>query len=349
MKINIVNYEVSNPWILSKIALKLKENLLLLGHDVTLSNKVNIDADINHHIVFHSYKGIDTGLHTTMITHVDNIVKLKKIKEDLKTAKVGICMSKPTMDELIRLGIPKEQLQYAHCAHDGNAKSRKITLGFTTRLYADGRKREDFFLESLKSMSPDDFRFEIMGFGWAPHINRLTKMGFEVNYFEEFDYNEYKKLFTRLDYYIYLGDDEGSMGFIDALAAGVKTIVQPQGFHLDAQDGLVHPFTNLKEYKKIMSYIAEEKRRLQASVVEWTWLNYAKKHVEIWDLCMKGDYIKSESNNTSLFTIVKIKTKLVYNYFKQKITLVLNLRRRKTFPAGPRFFGPNESKDSINN
>ncbi len=348
MKINIVNYEVANPWILSKIANKLKDNLQLLGHEVTLSKIIDLNADINHHITFHSYTESKQGIHTLMITHVDNHIKLKKIKKDLSTAKVGICMSKSTMAELIRLGLSKEQLQYAHAAHDGLSKSRKIVLGFTTRLYPDGRKREDYFIEAMKIMSPNDFRFEIMGYGWAPQVENMRTNGFEVNYFEEFDYDNYMDLLSRLDYYLYLGDDEGSMGFIDALAAGVKTIVQPQGFHLDASNGITHSFTNSEEFVKIIHELILGRKTITESVSQWTWENYAKKHLLIWETCLKGENMGVISDLENHIDFVERKkygiktTKLLLfsNYIKQRIQLVFNLRKRDSFPAGPRFFGP---------
>ena len=37
------------------------------------------------------------------------------------------------------------------------------------------------------------------------------------------------------------------MGFLDACAAGVKTIVTPQGYHLDAMRGITHGFKELPE------------------------------------------------------------------------------------------------------
>lgn len=348
MKINIVNYEVANPWILSKIANKLTNSLQLLGHEVTLSKLVDLNAEINHHITFHSYQESKQGIHTLMITHVDNHVKLKKIAEDLRTAQVGICMSKSTMVELIRLGIPKEQLQFAHSAHDGLCKPRKIALGFTTRLYADGRKREDYFSDAMKIMSPDDFRFEIMGYGWTPQVKKMRKEGFEVNYFEEFDYDEYMNLLSRLDYYLYLGNDEGSMGFIDALAAGVKTIVQPQGFHLDAPSGITHSFTNSEEFINIIKKITLDRKILTESVSQWTWENYAKKHLLIWEACLKGDNMDETFGTVNVDNLLERKKQniqvtkllLLINFIKQKAQLILNLRKRNSFPAGPRFFGP---------
>lgn len=350
MKIHIVLYQESNPWILTKIATRLKESLQLLKHEVSMSSDIDLGADVNHHIVYLQYKPANKGFHSLMITHIDNSSKLNKIANDLTTARVGICMSKSTMAELIRLGIPKGNLQYAHMAKDGLAKPRKITIGLTTRLYADGRKREDYFNKLLKIISPEDFRFEIMGFGWAGNVENMRQDGFEINYIEEFDYNEYMNLMSRLDYYIYLGNDEGSAGFIDALAAGVKTIVQPQGFHLDAPNGITHSFTNFNELKDVFLKLAHDRRLRTTAVEDWTWENYAKKHIEIWQASMNGnlEVIDPKINVTSQLTkrsVLGTKFLLFFNLIKHKSTLIWNLRKRKSFPAGPRFFGPKRRKN----
>ena len=49
---------------------------------------------------------------------------------------------------------------------------------------------------------------------------------------------------NQIDYLIYLGNDEGSMSFLDALQLGVKTIMIPQGFQKDLKS-LLH--LNLKK------------------------------------------------------------------------------------------------------
>ncbi len=351
MKIHIVNYHALNGWILTKIATRLKDALVTLGYTVTMGMEIDPSADINHHITFHSYIASNEGIHTVLITHIDNSSKLNKIAQDLHTAMVGICMSKATMMELIRLGLPKEKLQYAHMANDGLALPRKITIGFTTQLYADGRKRQDYFHKIIKKISPDDFKFEIMGFGWGPTIEKMRALGFEVNYVEDFDYNTYMNLLTRLDYYAYFGNDEGSAGFIDALAAGVKTIVQPQGFHLDAPNGITHAFTNFEELDRIFLEIASERHTLVNAVAEWTWENYAKKHALIWEGCLNNlsdfqllEKTQIEFARGTILETMLARLKLTFNLFKHKSLLVLNLTKRKTFPSGSRFYGPKKNK-----
>ena len=92
----------------------------------------------------------------------------------------------------------------------------------------------------------------------------------------------YKKLMPSLDYWLYYGFDEGAMGFLDALAAGVKTIATPQGYHLDAKGGLTHPCSTIEDFIRVLKRIQEEKKEIADTVKDWTWQNYARKHLEIW-------------------------------------------------------------------
>ena len=80
-------------------------------------------------------------------------------------------------------------------------------------------------------LDPDYFHFKIMGAGWDKIVKQMRCMGFEIDYYADFDYDVYVRMIQTLDYYLFWGFDEGSMGYLDALAAGVETIVTPQGYH----------------------------------------------------------------------------------------------------------------------
>jgi MoaA/NifB/PqqE/SkfB family radical SAM enzyme len=90
------------------------------------------------------------------------------------------------------------------------------------------------------------------------------------------------------------------MGVLDALAAGIPTIVTQQGFHLDIKGGVTYPVDNLEDIIRAFNEIAEKRRQLVMSVSTWTWENYAAKHIEIWkDLLDKNKYINLTSANVS--------------------------------------------------
>jgi len=249
MKVRLVCYEFGDGhnWILEKFARKMKENLLSLDVNVDIAKEEDPTADINHHIIYLNYKPINNHNDTLMITHIDDYRKLVKIKQQLEVASIGICMSRDTMNKLVELGVPSSRLTFVNPAHDGLIKQKKIIIGITCRVQTDGRKREKFLTNLSNDIDPNLFSFKIMGDNWESQVNDLIKNGFEVEYTNTFNYQQYIELIPSLDYYLYFGQDEGQMGFIDALYAGVPTIVTPQGYHLDAPNGIVHPFESYQD------------------------------------------------------------------------------------------------------
>ncbi len=337
MKVRIVCYEDVDAWILGKFARKMHENLLELGINSSIAKVPDPTADINHHIIYYDYDGKRNSIDTVMITHIDNMEKNFLLARQLKVADLGICMSGETMGLLAGAGIPSQKLAFVLPAHDGVMKVRKILIGITCRVQEDGRKREYFLNEISKTIDPSLFKFVIMGDGWDQQVATLKSDGFEVDYHSRFEYEKYLKIIPSLDYYLYMGLDEGQMGFIDALSSGVKTIVTSQGYHLDAPGGITHPYKTLEELLGIFKGLEQEKKKLIDSVKTWNWRDYTKKHVEIWQYLIlknKGEdfsniirgseYLdgvvsigeaRSFGKNYDSLTINKHKIKLILNFF----------------------------------
>jgi hypothetical protein len=283
MRVHIVCYEDVKSWILGKFAVKLNEELNKMGISCDIGKTPDMSADINHHIIYTFYKGEKSTCDTLMITHVDRLNKFGMLKRQFVQAAMGICLSKDTMERLFISGLPREKLCYINPAHDGIIKPRPVVVGITSKMYEDGRKLENLLVELCDKINPEEFVFKIMGAGWERIIDGLRSKGFKIEYYDAFDYGKYAELIQSLDYYLYFSHDEGSMGFIDALAAGVRTIVTPQGYHLDADGGIAYPISGLNELYEAFEKIAGEKRKLTASVKNWTWANYALKHTQVWE------------------------------------------------------------------
>lgn len=283
MKVRLVCYEDVNAWILGKFALKLQDNLIKLGITVDISDEANSNFDINHHIIFHKYNEKINSIDTLMITHVDSHEKLELLQRQLKVASLGICMSSETMNWLAQMGIDKNKLCYINPAHDSEIKIKKMVIGITCRVQDDGRKRESFIDKLANELDPKYFYFRIMGDSWDPQVKNLREKGFEVDYYNCFIKDEYYRLILSLDYYLYTGMDEGQMGFIDAVAAGIKTIVTSQGYHLDAENAITHPFKTYKELREIFLKLQWDRKKMVDSVSSWNWMDYTKKHVELWE------------------------------------------------------------------
>jgi len=326
MKIHIVCYDDIHAWIIGKFAIKLNENLQKLRIQSDISDKPDLNSDINHHLIFNQYDGKKSTIDTIMITHIDNLSKLNMLEKQMETVRAGICMSRETMIYLAKMGIEKSKLCYVNPAHDGILPVKKIIIGIASRIYDDGRKNEHYLNKLAKTLNPIYFKFKIFGSGWESQIECLEKHGFEVEYTDHFDYEKYLHFIPSLDYYLYMGTDEGQMGFVDALSSGVKTIVVPQGYHLDAYKGITHSFTTYDELENILLQLQKDKETLISSVATWNWLDYTKKHVEIWQYLLNNRKTKS----VYIDGLNSIWESEAYDYnFKQKESLKLNKNNKK--------------------
>lgn len=297
IKVNIVCWD--QGWILRKFADRLCENLMSLGVDVSIGVHTDPTADINHHVQFGIC--IPEKQDTIMVSHVDCEYWLDILKIQLQTAKLAICMSKETVDRLTMLGIPRQKLCYVSPAHDHAVKPKKYVIGITHRNHGDFRNRETTVLDIFSVLNPKFFILKIMGDGWDDIVTHMEKMGFEVEYYPMFDYQRYQEMIPELDYYMFFGNDEGSMGFLDALAAGVETIVTPQGFHMDLKDGITYPCKTVKEFAEALLELQRKRERLIKLVEPLTWENYAKKHIEIWECLLKRKPFRELYRNQHLY------------------------------------------------
>ncbi len=302
ISVRLVIDSANRQWIVGKIAARLAENLGAFGVDAEIGDGPSDDADVNHWMIFthpwsylHRAPGFFNAewtpgptLNTALITHVDDPVKVQILRESIpRILDAGICMSRMTKAELVAHGIDPARLTFILPGHDGLVQPRRVVIGITSKTFADGRKNENTLVKAAEAMRLDAFRFEIIGQGWEETARVLRQSGAEVDLPGPSDGLEsgYAYILGRLpvfDYYLYLGWDEGSMGTLDALAAGVKTIITPQGFHLDLAGAITHPVCNADDLIQILGGIAAGRQIRLDSVKDLTWSAYARKHASVW-------------------------------------------------------------------
>lgn len=296
-------------WILNKFAVKMKEELEKRGYKCSIDDTVDPLADVNHHVSYASCEPIVSDYNETfMITHIDSYNKIEFLKHQLEKAKMGICMSRETMERLASYGIPREKICYINPAQDGVIKPKKYVLGITHKTHEDHRKNEHILVDLCKSLDPEYFAFKIMGAGWEQIVVSVKDMGFQIDYYDEFDYEEYVNLIPSLDYYLFWGFDEGSMGFLDALQAGVETIVTPQGYHLDVKNGIKYACRTLDDFADVLLQLQEKRRKTVESVRDWTWGNYVDKHLELWNYLLGNEeeiYKNQHKYEDGIFSVLK--------------------------------------------
>lgn len=293
-RIRIVVSPTEAGWILGKFASHLVAELSARGLDVDQAATPSADADVNHWIYFAYYTPEKRpGIHTVMITHIDHLRKLQHLQDSVAFTQCGICLSTDTRDMLIRRGIPSSWLSVILPAHDPRMTPRRIRLGLTTRLYGDGRKGEDKLRAVARTMRLENFHFDIIGGGWAEVIEDLRRAGATVRWADssgdaDLDYETNLAWVPEFDYYLYLGEDEGSMGLLDAISVGVKTIATPQGFHRDLPNGVTHPIWTAADLAAVLREIEHERVGRISEARALTWARYADEHLRLWNDLAEG-------------------------------------------------------------
>lgn len=276
MKINLVNYEERygiKDGILTKFAQEMDKALREMGQTVSISSRPDPKSDINHHINYLPYEHTDT-INTLMVTHLlDNKEKTKTLLIHMKEADMGICMSTEMKDFLSNKKIPIRKLSSVLPPHHRRER-RPIIIAICTKVYSDGCKREWMLRELCKTIDKKKVAFRVMGDGWKPMLEELVKEGVLIDYCNHFDENVYGMILDSSDYYLYFGLDEGSMGTVDALNAGLKVITTPIGFHKELP--IDYSFTTQEELNDVFKAISEN------AVKDMTWHWYAGEHLKIW-------------------------------------------------------------------
>jgi hypothetical protein len=295
LRIHLVLHPDNAGWIIEKMAHRLAEYLSADQVIISISPGSRSDVDVNHWMSYAFANEPQPTRATMFITHVDDPYKVRLIQQELATGiDLGICMSSESVSRLVTLGVPREALCYVPPAHDNSVVARRIRIGITTRVYADGRKREEMLVRLARSMSLESFHFQIFGAGWDSVVPELERAGARVEYYPgssdyQADYTQIVEHLPAFDYYLYLGMDEGSLGTLDAIAAGVKTIVTAQGFHRDLGAAVTHGFVTLAELRGVMEQLANERSTRLAAAADLTWDRFAARHLLIWKALVAGD------------------------------------------------------------
>lgn len=286
--VRIICYEDVDSWILGKFAKRMQEELTRMGRIADIAKQGNPQASVGHHIIYYDARQKWALVETFMITHIDTDWKHNLVCQQLRLYDMGICMSAETRNRLVNMGMPAQKLCYVNPAQDGVIRPRPLVVGIASKTHADGRKNEAAIVEIFRRLPSGAFILKIMGEGWDEQVQMLQEYGCKVEYYGAFNYDEYVSSFMpSLDYFIYFSYDEGSMAFLDAIAADVRTIVTPQGYHLDLPGGIDFSINSPADIGPILLQAYEERMRRAARIAPWNWQGYTQHHVLIWDYLLE--------------------------------------------------------------
>ncbi len=287
MKINIVNLD-KDGWILTKFAKNIYRELKKKGLEVFLSKKPKKNVDVNHYIIFLFLKNKKeffptNTINTTMLTHVNDEIRYEKIRSTAKFLDAGIAMSEYHGNEILKKKLGLKKVYHVLPPHDSDQRIKKVNFGIFSNTYSDGRKNEKVLLDVFSTLDTDLFKITIIGKGWKKIVDGLRQKNVEVKYYNFFFRTIYIHEFNKIDYLIYLGNDEGSMTFMDAIQFGIKTIMIPQGFQYDLKELVTHHLKkDLSNLNKVLVKILNNKKKFKKYKNYLTWENYANNHLKIW-------------------------------------------------------------------
>lgn len=328
LKIAIICTKNQDSWIIGKFAEKLKENLLLLGFEANILETPSDKYDINHHVYHGDYMGCDNTISTFMITHIDTNPKLLRLIQLLEYCNLGICMSKNTADFLLKKGVVAYKITYIHPAHDSNFEFKKNRIGIFSNVYKDGRKNEEWLIDISNKISNQLFEFVFIGSGWETISNFLLDKGFTVTSLP-FSRENYDRNIEIIDYWLYLGFDEGSMSFLDAIQCGKKIICSNQGFQNDMINSIDYPFNNKEELLNIFSRLNKINQSKYNYSLQLNWNNFTKKHIEVWNYLYNKKQINSSFEDGLNYLINLKKNKNNVSKLILKLNLIIHKTKKK--------------------
>jgi hypothetical protein len=281
---------VHNGWVIEKIAKKLT------GH---YSQTKNVDL---HFIPKHGYAithwmhymnvsrdfiKIDKGIHTFLVPHIDSSKKDQVLIANLEAGAFPIFFSrdhaKKTFNRLNLDYIPHHISPGSDLADD-NYRFRVVV---SSHVYPDGRKNEHYLIQLAHEFSLSKFQFIFIGKSWSIVAENLKKAGAIIEWFDPSNsqYPNYKQsldIIRSCNLFLYLGNDEGSLGALDAYLLGIPLLISNQGFHqefVERKD--VFLFDTYYDFKtkiiELSSAVNVDYRK------NWTWYAMFTKYVEYWD------------------------------------------------------------------
>jgi hypothetical protein len=209
------------------------------------------------------------------------------VRELCAAGKSAICLSSDLAAALDAADVRAEFVTWALPGSDAHGLPPKIVIGLATRVYKDGRKNEWMPVKLCSEFGSEHLEFRIWGADWEPAVAQMQSMGVEVKYDPGEDYEAILHGLAECDYYLYCGMDEGSLGTIDALKVGTRTIVTDQGFHRDLVPAIDHLFSNYAELRAIVARLVENRAARLAAIEATSWQSYARRHLEIWNYLVK--------------------------------------------------------------
>ena len=323
----------TSDWIIGMIAKNIKDELAIIGVSCKIGNHDGYqDQDICFHMSYAYAKPIKSASHNSVfITHIDDRLKEKLIKNTLNEFDSIICMSEDDAKYIISLGFSSEKV-FGLSLPVRSSMIKPLKLGIFSSLYLDGRKNEKWLIDYFNHNSfIRNIVLVFIGENWGDFSKKLADMNMSFEWHRTssdmpYEYQFQQNKLDDLDYYFYLGFDGGAMGTYDAYSRGVKLMVSEGSYHDDIPD-IDYKISSYQDFEECLDNILNAHRRkidffLSNSIKSYVsklhlvWSNSYKKHLIIEDKDMILKERRSNHSPISLRRITSFIKQIIWNKSK---------------------------------
>jgi hypothetical protein len=248
-------------------------------YNVTTSDAVDHEADINIHFPFHSLIGMEkqgNGKHVAVYTHT-NVGMEEMVADACNRADIVTAMSFTGRDELLNLGVDPKKIHVIYCAAD-DFKFRKRLIGIIGYPQPNGRKREGMLLDLAWQYDLTPFEFILTGAGWEGMTERLHSLGVSCSWHHADTFDKLQTVLRFLDVLVVTGYREGGpLPLLECMSSGVPVLSPKFGYASDLLDNEYLYETPEDLYYKLESMFAQTVYHHQL-IRAWTWQDYAAEY-----------------------------------------------------------------------
>jgi len=267
---------------MKRMSLPLINELAKL-YGVTTSAEVDITADLNYHIPWHTIAGFEktsNGKHAITYTHC-NVGSEDALIDACERADLITCMTFTGRNELIEMGVDPAKLWVIYAAAD-QFSFRKRLIGIVGHPQPNGRKREGLLLDLAWNYDMAPYQFIFVGTGWDDVVTKLNSLGVAAKEYNAESDEAIRLFYQQIDLFLATGYREGGpLPLLEAMASGANVLSPRFGYAADLleddqlYDGVEDLANKLEAFTTPYTY----RHKLARA---WRWQDYCGEHALIF-------------------------------------------------------------------
>lgn len=287
--VQVILDPVNRGWVIEKIANNLisrKTSNFTLDLFYIPRRGYRITHWMHYLNVSRDFIKTDKGIHTFLVPHIDSIQKEQEFLLNINAGAFPIFLSREhaerTSKRLKLDSIP----HYISPGSDLAEEKLRFRVVISSHIYPDGRKNEHFLIQLAQEISLKNFHFIFIGKSWSKVEESVRKSGATVEWLNPNNspfpnYKQSLEIIRGCDVFLYLGDDEGSLGALDAYLLGIPLLISNQGFHREFTGrNSIYLFDDYSSFKTNIIELSSSMNSIDYE--KWTWYTMTTKYLEYW-------------------------------------------------------------------